>query len=203
MLDPELRTLSVVPRWTVIRTLARDTVATHSFFVALYADYIAELLDWPGDRHLLMKFALLHDSEESLTGDVPGPVKTFIMSREGAGWLRRTMETWLPSVSKFRAQFLEFTAASAQEMDIELITKVADKIDALIFILTELRQGNRHLERTADELWASTEKAWDRLWALSSRPDPNWLSLTWADTIKPAILAHNNGGGKGLWEAQT
>ena len=34
---PELRTASVIARWSIVWTLTRDTVSNHSYFVALYA----------------------------------------------------------------------------------------------------------------------------------------------------------------------
>jgi 5'-deoxynucleotidase len=200
MFDPELRTLSVVPRWTVIRTLGKDTVAAHSFYVALYADEIAAFIGWKGNKHLLLKYALFHDAEESLTGDVPGPVKKFIMSRDGAVWLRQEMSTWLPSVHSFR-EFFDRSFDYGLVGDIELITKAADKIDALIFILTELRQGNKHLESTAGELWVAAEDAWLKLSGLSEGVGKGWLAEVWETHVRPAIAAHNENGGRGLWPA--
>lgn len=81
MFEVEFRLFSEVRRWATIRNSGQK-LAEHSFFVALYADQIATLIDWQGDRGALMLHALLHDIDELITGDIPG------------NWKRKAAETF-------------------------------------------------------------------------------------------------------------
>jgi len=207
MFEVELRNLAIVPRWTVMRTVGRETVASHSMFVALYAEEIADVIGWKGDRHLLMKAALLHDADESLTGDIPGPVKQFLMVRETMFRLESAIQQWLPSTYKFRTEL----QSHPQYPDIALIVRAADKIDALLFLLTEIRQGNTHLRPAANKLRDTVYSNWMELRNLELTDIAHRLaysidlithefSALWNNAISRAIDVHTEQGGKGLWQ---
>jgi len=59
-----------IHRYSSIPILLKESVAEHSFYVALYAQILSDYLrlGWD-DRRLAIESALLHDIEESLTGD--------------------------------------------------------------------------------------------------------------------------------------
>ena len=67
------RTLGNVIRFSAKRRLKDETVAEHSFHVALYYMILADLEEKFGnkvDKEKLLKAALLHDLEECMTGDI-------------------------------------------------------------------------------------------------------------------------------------
>lgn len=78
----ELLRLSHVKRWGIVNTARVQSVAEHSFNVALIVLAIARKA-WPGPEAppnnlmatTLMTVALLHDAEEVRTGDAPTPYK--------------------------------------------------------------------------------------------------------------------------------
>lgn len=75
--------LSHVPRWAIIDTMKEQSVADHSFRVAVLSTRIfsllvsvkpKEMLDMV-ESHDLLEYALLHDIDEALTGDIPSTYK--------------------------------------------------------------------------------------------------------------------------------
>lgn len=70
------RTLSHVKRWAILPHTTPQSVADHSYYVALYTSAICEILNIPPhiERDAL-KHALVHDMEEVFTNDLPSPFK--------------------------------------------------------------------------------------------------------------------------------
>jgi 5'-deoxynucleotidase YfbR-like HD superfamily hydrolase len=67
-----------VGRFSVYKCHFREDVAQHSSFTALYAMILADLEQGRGRRvdvEKLLWMALLHDAEESRTGDIHHPFK--------------------------------------------------------------------------------------------------------------------------------
>lgn len=71
----DLLALSHVPRWVIVPRFKEQSVADHSFRVAvIYLELCFRL-----DRVVTITdlvWALMHDGPESWTGDIPGPFKT-------------------------------------------------------------------------------------------------------------------------------
>lgn len=105
----ELLHLSYVKRWVVAPTHREQSVAEHSYRVAIIAMHLAMALDrTEAQIHAVTVQALYHDADERLSGDIPGPVKS-----AEAGYLR-DLNTMSPA---------------------ECIVKVADSIETGTFWL--------------------------------------------------------------------
>ena len=61
-----------VPRWTIIETSRSQTVAEHSYNVACLLLEFGKYTELEED---MIELALLHDIDESMTGDIPTPTK--------------------------------------------------------------------------------------------------------------------------------
>jgi len=185
---PELRTAAIVPRWSVVWTMNRDTVATHSYFVTMYAYQIAKLIGWSGDMARLMFLALTHDLDETITGDIVSPVKTAIVDPVKAElYIREAMQR------RMLALWNEMLYDSTCDSQAFLIIKAADQLDALLFLTIEQRMGKSHV-------FERTRSARDRFLAA-------WYNLPCQqiilenimnDTIWPAIRDHKLIGGSGV-----
>lgn len=183
---PELRTASVVPRWSIIWTLTRDSVANHSFFVTFYAREIAVLIEWQGYLDDLMYMALVHDLEETATGDVVSTVKAEIIDdKRAAAYIDRKMRERMPFVAD------DMEAMGSEE--IKRIIKAADKLDALIFLMVERRLGNGVIAPHLPSAHAKFEAAWRNLPA-----DKDKLDELWNTCMVPAIKEHEVAGGFGI-----
>lgn len=74
--------LSSIKRWGIIEMSRRQSVAEHSYNVAMIAAMIVDNLpDYSkpfGIREQAVNWALVHDLPELVTGDIPTPVKSHI-----------------------------------------------------------------------------------------------------------------------------
>ena len=127
-----LRRLATVPRWVVVPMIQKQSVAEHSFAVAYIALWVAQYhpvykLDRAGDFEAVMYYALIHDEMEALTGDLPSPATNYI-----------------PDKSKKYEQEHNIGAANV-DGDLKLILKVADLLEAYLFVNEDQKLGNQNL----------------------------------------------------------
>ena len=182
---PELRTASIVHRWSIVRTLERDNVANHTFYVTIYARGIARLIKWEGDYEKLMMKALTHDLDETITGDIVSPVKAQIIDETKAGvYVGALLDERLPG-------FASMIRTADPEMD--AIIKAADRLDALLFLINEGKLGNSIVRHRTSDAEHKLYEAWLRL----PCEDTMELNNTWR-VVSAAVGNHNNYGSRGV-----
>ena len=103
--------LQDVPRWAIVRTNKKQSVAEHTFNVVMIARAIAKEAGVPDTE--LIKYALDHDIDEVITGDIPSPAKAR-MGIKGKGY--------------------EGTGKLLCSAEQALIVEVADVMEACLFI---------------------------------------------------------------------
>jgi 5'-deoxynucleotidase YfbR-like HD superfamily hydrolase len=125
--------LSVVPRWTIVRTIQKQSVAEHSFRVALIAGRLVRHFFSPAfyneARNRVFHYALLHDQAEAFTGDIPTPAGRRINKKD--------LE------DQFVSHYVDWVEPSET---IEQVVKVADYVEALIFLTVEKSLGNNSVD---------------------------------------------------------
>ncbi len=87
----DLLRASYTKRWTIVNTSRQQTIAEHSFNVAIIASRLGALFDWNGRFHHteslnLIMWSLYHDIVEIYTGDMPTPFKR-ALEKHGANIL--------------------------------------------------------------------------------------------------------------------
>ncbi len=190
LFPPELRTASVVKRWSIVRTFQPDSVAEHSYYVTFYAVQIARLIEWPGPMADLMYMSLMHDVEETFIGDIVSPVKHAVLDEGKYGnYITDQMKQRLPLVDTQ----LDVIAESQWGTNIEKIVKVADKIDAVLFLITEQRMGNAVLAPLYQDAVTNLSAAWQDLCI-----ETGSQHRLWDDEIWPAIQCQWKHGGNGI-----
>lgn len=115
-----------VKRWTIVRTIRDQSLAEHTFNVVMIARAIAKELGV--DDTKIIKYALDHDLDEILTGDIPTPAKD-----------RLKISTSYDGKS--------FSECDSQEAS---IVAMADIIEAIAFITDN--QVGRHAHVVANYL---------------------------------------------------
>lgn len=183
--------MAFVPRWAILMAGNRDNIATHSFYVTIYARILADVIQWKGPMELVMWQALIHDADETITGDIIGPAKKQIIDQERADeYLYEQMELRMPGLLDLseRLPYGEREYAEANR-----IVDAADKLDALLYLITEQRLGNTVVPRTIESLMPILEGAWHNMPA-----DPIVLQQTWQTVMVPSINEHYRCGGTGL-----
>lgn len=120
-----------VKRWGIVRMAKQQTLAEHSFNVAMIARAFAKAADYPDEQ--ITKAALCHDLDEIITGDIPTPFKA--MAKDQGMDLNSIYE--------------HATGRGLDDMEIGLV-KLADIVEAYWFA-TEYGIG-QHAAAVAAEL---------------------------------------------------
>ncbi len=153
VLDPQIRVLQHVPRWGIIRTIRQQSVAEHSYYVALYATYIAkELKMRQQDINWITQYALTHDFEEMISGDIPTPYKQHL----------KVMNDSIFKQTKEASLSVQANQTTLEKYCIEVI-KVADLFEACMYLSDEVEMGNNTVDVLLVELSNQLEVASTKL----------------------------------------
>lgn len=159
MFEREIRDLGSVPRWVTARHIHKQSVALHSYYVAIYADQIATHCSVLCDRAALLRYALWHDADEGFTGDMPGPVKRQTMDQD-------KIHSFIATHLKKRFPSEEWV--KPKDILICQIVKVADCIDAILWNAAERQLGNMSLRPYRDNDWRNLKTALSKMTILTS-----------------------------------
>lgn len=172
MIDPDLRgllRLHIVPRWSVIPTIRHQNVAEHSFRVAV----IAKSMAYKHENCIYRGFTHAVVSE-ALVHD---------------GEEHKTGDS--PSPSKKKKDPSAMT-------DVQIVVKVADILEALLFVHEEMQMGNKSIEPLVDDLVERGTPYWDHFkWRMSDKPTFAQLALQLVEDCAlckhPTIKEYNHG----------
>lgn len=133
MFEQALRTISSVPRWSIARTINKQTVDGHSYFVTLYTLQLCKWLNLDDHTTLAcLSRAIWHDQAEFGTGDSPGPAKR-----------ATTDKAKLKAYEKgLHERFFDGEGLFAGNALADRVVKVADLLDACMFLAIEYQMGN-------------------------------------------------------------
>lgn len=120
-----------VRRWHIVQTSREQTLAEHSFAVAVITGSLADHMQWKGLMHpakalKLLNWALSHDLIEVRTGDVPTPFKKVLREVGGADILGRAEDA---VDADFGANYRGIAGT-----EVEMIVKIADMIESIYFL---------------------------------------------------------------------
>ena len=149
--------LRYVRRFGTCRVHHPESVAEHCYYVALYASLIARWLtpratDSPVDWQQLMLRVVLHDLEESRSGDMPRPFKYSADSERLADALNNASRIAFEQVAseivgESTAEELTAIWAAAKAPDLEgRIVEFADFLSVVSFFAQEGRDRSDSLE---------------------------------------------------------
>lgn len=119
--------LSIVPRWTIVTTIQKQTVADHCFRVARLVERMATEFGLSATiRQTAVELALHHDDDEHVTGDIPSIAKKYLDKD---------------------ALHRDFPSRTHLDAVVRDVIKVADKVEAIIFLRTEKALGNQTVDK--------------------------------------------------------
>ncbi len=174
-----LKTMSSIKRFGTLPMIEVESVASHSYNVAIMALMIADYEDGLNiSREVLLRKALFHDFEETILSDIPHPIK----HRFKGGKLGQLLKEIVPELIENeifkelpdRLKKLCVNAALSAKEDTEgQIVGAADAMDIIMTSLRELKLGNRYFERIFEVGLSMLQKyekfAFARLFAESAR----------------------------------
>lgn len=132
------RFVAIIPRWSVMPVIRRQTNGEHIFLVARYA---AELVERHEIKEIplqdVLMYALEHDDAEAIHGDLPSPSPL----KDGKD---RSIE------SKYDPLVIA-------------IVKAADRTEALYYITEEIRLGSTFAADMEGQVSFSAQEAYDDL----------------------------------------
>ena len=152
---PMISRMRYINRWGLMRNTRLENIQEHSHQVAVLAHALAlirrDVLGIPGaepDRCAVA--ALYHDVSETLTGDMPTPIKYYNPDIKAAYKQveriasERLLTMLPPELEKsYRSLIME------EEKDVEPTVKAADKLSAYIKCLEEQKAGNTEFDSAA------------------------------------------------------
>lgn len=159
LLEGSINRMSHVFRFSSIPVNRRENVAEHSWYVSMYAFFIAKDYEerWNGEDPIprvdygkLLSRALLHDLDESHTGDFLRIVKY------GHPDLKRALdEVSVSMINKMQEELgVEFTEpwaqAKADDLEGEII-EIADLLRVVSYVVEEISSGNKHIIHILNE----------------------------------------------------
>lgn len=138
-----LRGLSLVNRWNFHYVIKHENVAEHSFWVAIYAMLISDLMELPVEtKMLILRGALTHDWEESVTSDLPSLVKRDYKEQ----WRVVEERGWENLMENIGSDFLRYKSAwllSREDTEVKKIIKAGDLLSRMFYAHDERMRGNR------------------------------------------------------------
>lgn len=147
-----LKTLSSIQRFGTLPMVQNESVASHSYNVAMLAlmtaDYEPER---ELDREMLLRKALFHDFEETILSDIPHPIK----HRFKGGKLGMLLKDIVPDLVEneifkelppaLRDRYVRVTIASKEGPEGRIVA-AADAMDIVMTSLREVKMGNKYFE---------------------------------------------------------
>ncbi len=142
-----------IARWSLMRNTVPENVQEHSHQVAVLAHALALIRNRMFDGRLnperIALLALYHDATETLTGDLPTPIKYFSPKiseayRDLEQVARDRILDMLPEV--LREDYAQIMGENG-ETEEHSILKAADRLSALLKCMEEEKNGNREFHK--------------------------------------------------------
>lgn len=142
-----------IKRWGLMRNTVPENVQEHSFQVAMLAHALAvirnRLFGGNLNAERIALLAIYHDASETLTGDLPTPIKYFSPQISSAYHdleqvARDRILAMLPEV--LQDEYREILAFQAQGEEAAIL-KAADRLTAWLKCVEEGKNGNREFQK--------------------------------------------------------
>jgi 5'-deoxynucleotidase YfbR-like HD superfamily hydrolase len=151
-----LKTMSSIKRFGTLPMIEIESVASHSYNVAIMALMIADYDDeLKVNREALLRKALFHDFEETILSDIPHPIK----HRFKGGKLGQLLKEIVPELieneifkelpDKLKQQYVRAALSAKEDVEGQIVA-AADAMDIIMTSLRELKLGNQYFDRIFD-----------------------------------------------------
>jgi 5'-deoxynucleotidase YfbR-like HD superfamily hydrolase len=148
-----LKTMSSIKRFGTLPMIEVESVASHSYNVAIMSLMIADYEDeLQVNREALLRKALFHDFEETILSDIPHPIK----HRFKGGKLGMLLKEIVPELieneifkelpDKLKQQYVRSALSAKEDLEGQIVA-AADAMDIIMTALREMKLGNQYFDR--------------------------------------------------------
>lgn len=148
--------MKYIRRWALMRSLREENDMEHSFQAAYVAHALAiirnEYFNGSADVGRVLEIAMYHDLSETITGDMPTPVKHINPQMKALyGGLEKTAKERLLSTlpEELKAPYSTFIDPDTDSLEYKIV-KAADKLSAYLKCIEETKSGNSEFRQAMD-----------------------------------------------------
>jgi 5'-deoxynucleotidase len=152
--------MKYINRWGLMRNTFPENIQEHSLQVAVIAHALAVIRNkaFGGDVNAdkITVRAIFHDSNETITGDMPTPIKYFNPSiKQAYKAVEEVSKTKLVSMlpDDIKDVYSELFFYTDKDKECEAIIKAADRISAYIKCIEEEKAGNREFKKASELIY--------------------------------------------------
>lgn len=157
---PMIARMRYINRWGLMRNTQTENIQEHSHMVAVLAHGLAviqnEKFGGQVDPGQVAVAALYHDASEILTGDMPTPIKydnpdIQFAYKQVEAVAEAKLLSMLPE--DLRPAYEE--AITIVDPEVKALVKAADKLDAYLKCVEEVKAGNAEFKRAKEQTYAA------------------------------------------------
>ncbi len=151
-------------RWSLMRNVNRENIMEHSLQVAMIAHGLAiinnEIFGGDANPEKTALLAIYHDSNETITGDLPTPIKYFNQGMESSykdleSISKQKLLSLLPE--EMAKSYKELIFYDENSLEGRLV-KGADRLSAYIKCVEELKAGNQEFQKAQQSILERIQK---------------------------------------------
>ena len=157
---PMIARMRYINRWGLMRNTDVENIQEHSHMVAVLAHALAvienEKFGGQVDPGQVAVAALYHDASEILTGDMPTPIKYDNPAIQSAyQQVEAVAEQKLLSMLPEELRPAYEDAITIPDPEVKALVKAADKLDAYLKCVEELKAGNAEFRKAKEQTYAA------------------------------------------------
>ena len=157
---PMIARMRYINRWGLMRNTQTENIQEHSHMVAVLAHALAvienEKFGGLVDPGQVAVAALYHDASEILTGDMPTPIKYDNPAIQSAyQQVEAVAEQKLLSMLPEELRPAYEDAITIPDPEVKALVKAADKLDAYLKCVEELKAGNAEFRKAKEQTYAA------------------------------------------------
>ena len=157
---PMIARMRYINRWGLMRNTQTENIQEHSHMVAVLAHALAvienEKFGGQVDPGQVAVAALYHDASEILTGDMPTPIKYDNPAIQSAyQQIEAVAEQKLLSMLPEELRPAYEDAITIPDPEVKALVKAADKLDAYLKCVEELKAGNAEFKKAEEQTYAA------------------------------------------------
>ena len=153
--------MKLINRWGLMRNTQSENIQEHSLQVAIIAHALAmiknEFFDGNVDTDKIAVFAMFHDANEILTGDLPTPIKYYnpeiSKAYKDVEYVSKAkLLSMLPD--KLKEKYSEIFYLDEETVEYKIV-KAADRLSAYIKCVEEVKAGNNEFKKAGESILES------------------------------------------------